>query len=92
MTDSTLETVLRRDRIIVAGALGITIALAWGYVLWLANDMDMGGMDMTRFRMIPAGVGIMLPATAPWKAIEFAYVFAMWAVMMVGMMAPRRPP
>jgi predicted metal-binding membrane protein len=64
MTDSTLESVLRRDRIIVAGALGIIIALAWGYVLWLANDMDMGGMDMTGFRMIPAGMGIMLPATA----------------------------
>src|SRR4029077_14523530 len=92
MTDSALETVLRRDRIIVAGALGIIIALAWGYVLWLANDMDMGGMDMTGFRMIPAGVGIMLPATAPWKAIEFAYVFAMWVVMMVGMMAPSGAP
>jgi predicted metal-binding membrane protein len=61
MTDSTLETVLRRDRFIVAGALGIIIALAWG-VLWLANDMDMGGMDMTGFRMIPAGMRIMLPA------------------------------
>ena len=92
MTDGALETVLRRDRFIVAGALGIIIVLAWSYVLWLANDMDMGGMDMTGFRMIPAGMGIMLPATAPWKAIEFAYVFAMWAVMMVGMMAPSAAP
>jgi predicted metal-binding membrane protein len=92
MTDGILETVLRRDRFIVAGALGIIIALAWSYVLWLAYDMDMGGMDMTGFRMIPAGTGIMLPATAPWKAIEFAYVFAMWAVMMVGMMAPSAAP
>src|SRR6516162_761271 len=92
MTDSTLETVLRRDRFIVAGALGILIALAWSYVLWLANDMDMGGMDMTGFRMIPAGIGIMMPATAPWRAIEFAYVFGMWAVMMIGMMAPSAAP
>ena len=52
------------------------VALAWGYVLWLANDMDMGGMDMTGFRMIPAGIGIMAPANAPWRAIEFAFVFA----------------
>jgi predicted metal-binding membrane protein len=81
MTDSALETVLRRDRIIVAGALVIIVAMAWGYVLWLASDMDMGGMDMTGFRMIPAGIGIMLPATAPWKTIELAYVFAMWAVI-----------
>ena len=92
MTDSTLETVLRRDRFIVGGALGIIVALAWGYVLWLANDMDMGGMDMSGFRMIPAGMGIMMPANAPWSAIEFAYVFAMWAVMMVGMMAPSAAP
>ena len=92
MTDSTLETLLRRDRLIVAGALGIVVALAWGYVLWLANDMDMGGMDMTGFRMIPAGIGIMLPANMPWTAIEFAYVFAMWAMMMIGMMTPSAAP
>ena len=92
MTDGTLETVLRRDRLIVAGALGVIAALAWGYVLWLAADMDMGGMDMSGFRMVPAGMGIMVPATAPWSAIEFAFVFVMWAVMMVGMMAPSAAP
>ena len=41
---------LLRDRLVVAGAI---VALAWGYVLWFAADMDMGGMDMTGFRMIP---------------------------------------
>jgi predicted metal-binding membrane protein len=92
MTDGTLEAVLRRDRLIVAGALAVIAALAWGYVLWLAADMDMGGMDMAGFRMIPAGIGIMAPANAPWRAVEFAFVFAMWAVMMVGMMAPSAAP
>src|SRR5262249_29656600 len=92
MTDGTLETVLRRDRLVVAGALAVLVALAWGYVLWLAADMDMGGMDMTGFRMIPAGMGLMAPANAPWRAIEFSFVFAMWAVMMVGMMAPSAAP
>jgi integrase len=67
--DGTLEAVLRRDRLVVAGAVGVIVALAWGYVLWLAADMDMGGMDMTGFRMIPAGMGIMAPANAPWRAI-----------------------
>ena len=47
MTDSALETVLRRDRWIVGGAIAVIVALAWAYVLWLAQDMDMGGMDMT---------------------------------------------
>src|SRR5215831_6073930 len=92
MTNSTLEAVLRRDRVVVAGALGVIVALAWSYVLCLAADMDMGGMDMTGFRMIPAGIGIMAPVNAPWGAIEFAFVFAMWAVMMVGMMAPSAAP
>jgi predicted metal-binding membrane protein len=107
MTDGTLETVLRRDRLIVAGALGAIAALAWAYVLWLAanmnmggmdmgstnmGDMDMSGMDMSGSRMVPAGIGLLAPAAAPWSAVEFAFVFAMWAVMMVGMMAPSAAP
>jgi len=89
---STLEAVLRRDRLIVASALAVIAALAWAYVLWLAADMDMDGMDMSGFRMVPAGTGLMAPATAPWSAVEFAFVFVMWAVMMVGMMAPSAAP
>ncbi len=92
MTDAALEAVLRRDRAIVAAALFVLAALAWAYVLWLAADMDMGDMDMSGFRMIPAGTALMMPATAPWKATEFALVFAMWAVMMVGMMLPSATP
>ena len=61
-------------------------------MLWLAVDMDMGGMDMSGLRMIPAGLGIMAPASAPWRMIEFAFVFVMWLVMMVGMMAPSAAP
>jgi predicted metal-binding membrane protein len=90
MADGTLETVLRRDRLIVASALGVIAALAWAYVLWLAADMDMAGMDMRGFRMV--GMGMMVPAAAPWSAVEFAFVFVMWAVMMVGMMAPSAAP
>jgi predicted metal-binding membrane protein len=92
MTVAMLENILRRDRIIVAAALAALTALAWTYVLSLAADMDMGGMDMTGFRMVPVGIGIMAPAPAPWQAIEFVYVFAMWAVMMVGMMTPSVAP
>src|SRR5437588_394931 len=85
-------TLVRRDRTIVVGALIVLTVLAWGYVVWLAADMDMGGMDMSGFRMIPAGMGLMIPAAAPWTSIEFAFVFAMWAVMMIGMMAPSVMP
>ena len=39
MTGGTLETVLRRDRLVDAGALGVIAALGVGYVLWLAADI-----------------------------------------------------
>jgi predicted metal-binding membrane protein len=42
MTDSTLETVLRRDRWVVGGAIGIIVALAWSYVLWLGAACPFG--------------------------------------------------
>src|ERR1044071_6941686 len=87
-----LETVLRRDRSVVIAALAVITALAWADILWLAQDMAMDGMDMTGFRMIPAGRGFMMPASAPWQPVEFAYVFAMWAVMMIGMMTPSVAP
>lgn len=92
MTDGALEAVLRRDRLIVAGALVGIAVLAWAYVLWLAADMDMDGMIMSGYRMVPAGMGMMAPAAAPWSAVEFTFVFVMWAVMMVGMMAPSAAP
>src|SRR6516165_4845540 len=85
-------TVLRRDRIVIILALTLLTALAWTYLLWLSSDMGMGGMDMTGFRMIPSGTGLMIPAHMPWQALEFAFVFAMWTVMMVGMMTPSAVP
>src|SRR5215831_20868994 len=90
--NSTLGAVLRRDRSIVIAALAIITALSWGDIIWLANDMAMDGMDMAGFRMIPAGRGLMMPASAPWQPVEFVYVFAMWAVMMIGMMTPSVAP
>src|ERR1017187_1961029 len=92
MTDAMLEVVLRRDRIVVVVALAVITALAWAYVLWIAADMDMGGMEMSGFRMIPAGVGLMAPALAPWRWFEFLLVLLMWIVMMVGMMTPSAAP
>src|SRR5271167_4415061 len=92
MIDAMLEVVLRRDRIVVVVALAVITALAWAYVLWIAADMNMGGMEMPGFRMIPAGVGLMAPALAPWRWFEFPLVLLMWIVMMVGMMTPSAAP
>ena len=91
-TATAFRTLIQRDRILVALALTLLIAVTWSYLLWLSVDMGMGGMDMTGFRMIPSGMGLMIPAHEPWRAMEFALVFIMWTVMMVGMMTPSAAP
>lgn len=93
MKDTALELVLRRDRAVFLAALGVLAALAWAYVLWLAASMegdhtamtDMSGMSM-------AGMDMARPGPRPWGVTEFAFMFVMWAVMMVGMMLPSAAP
>jgi predicted metal-binding membrane protein len=93
--DAGLATLLRRDRLAVAAALTVVMLLAWAYLLWLsaqmaADDMtgmaDMPGMDMS------AMAGAMAPSIRAWSPADFAFMFAMWAVMMVGMMTPSVAP
>jgi predicted metal-binding membrane protein len=95
MTDAAINAVLRRDRTIVLSVIVAATALAWAYVLWLAANMDMGmGSSMgTSMGNTMSGMGAMLkPAFRPWSVIDFAYMFVMWAVMMVGMMMPSVTP
>jgi predicted metal-binding membrane protein len=87
MADATLENLLRRDRVIVAGALVILTILAWAYTLWLARTMN----AMPQAEM--AHMGAMLaPAFKPWTPTDFIVMFVMWTVMMVGMMTPSAAP
>lgn len=67
-----------RDRWLVVAALFAITALALGYTYWLATGFDMSGM--------------MSPEFIPWSAWHFAFMFAMWAVMMIGMMTPSVAP
>src|SRR5262245_52791843 len=59
-------------------------------------EMSMPGMAMspgTRSDMGMAGVSAAAePAFRPWGIADFAFVFIMWAVMMVGMMTPSVSP
>jgi predicted metal-binding membrane protein len=88
-----IEGVLRRDRMVVTASLVLVTTLAWIYVIRLAADMNMGTMDMTGWRMASTGFRmIMLPARQAWTAADFLLMFAMWAVMMVGMMTPSASP
>ncbi len=84
MSVGILEATLRRDRYIVAAALLLITALAWVYLLQLAADMDMPGMDA-------ADMAAMMTPRA-WVPADFGFVLVMWIVMMVGMMTPSAAP
>jgi predicted metal-binding membrane protein len=76
--DVPLEFALRRDRGVIVGALLSLTVLALGYTWWLGTGFDMSGM--------------MSPHFIPWTSWHFAFMFAMWLVMMVGMMTPSVAP
>jgi predicted metal-binding membrane protein len=78
MHDAALEAALRRDRWIVLIALLAISGLALGYTYWLATGFDMSEMMSPQFR--------------PWSAGHFAFMLAMWVIMMVGMMTPSVAP
>jgi len=73
------RTLPRRDRIAIVAALLGTAALAWTWMARMEGDLCMLAM----------GGGAAAPA---WSAGDLALVFAMWAVMMVGMMVPTAAP
>src|SRR6516225_10879817 len=93
MNERALQRILRRDAFLVSTAIVVITALAWIYVIRLAADMDMGGMDMTGMRMISTGFRMaMTSAHKPWTSGDALLMFAMWAVMMIGMMMPSVAP
>jgi predicted metal-binding membrane protein len=78
-----LESLLRRERLIVCGCLVAMVVLSWLYLLHLKAAMDMSGMNMPGMIMVDA---------QQWGATEVVLLFVMWAVMMVAMMVPSATP
>ena len=78
ISPAAFEAALRRDRLFVVIALVAITALSLAYTVWLATGYDMSAM--------------MTPEYAPWSATHFAFMFAMWVVMMIGMMTPSVAP
>ncbi len=82
---SSLERLIKRDRVIVALGLLAILALSWIYLLnasagmrsMLSQAEVMRAMGMTEMQSWPR---------------ELAALFVMWAVMMVGMMLPSAAP
>ncbi len=87
--DDALGALLKRDRAVVATAMVVITLLAWAYILHLAagmGAMPTGGMAMDGMSEA------MGPAMRAWTPALAATMFAMWWVMMVGMMTPSVAP
>lgn len=84
--NSSLASILKRDRLIVlAGLLGIA-ALAWGYMVYEARMMVNTGVCHC------AGMKMAGPDATAWQAVELIPLFLMWTEMMVAMMVPSAAP
>lgn len=79
--DSALEATLKRDRALVLVGLVLAAALSWLYLVLASRDMY-GDMDGLSAWMM----------TGAWNLEYGLLIFAMWVVMMVGMMLPGAAP
>jgi predicted metal-binding membrane protein len=86
MSQAALETLLRRDRVVIGVALAALIGAAWLYLFHVASAMsDMARPDMP-------GMAMAMPAMHAWSWVEVGALVIMWAVMMVAMMTPAAVP
>ena len=76
--DSALESILKRDRVVVWTGLASATTVAWIYLGVAAVGMAEMQAAMTKMKA--------------WGVLDFSLMFLMWAVMMVGMMVPTAAP
>jgi predicted metal-binding membrane protein len=82
MRDRTsLESLLLRDRWLIGGALVAVVAICWVWIVLMARDMY-GAMTGPSAWMM----------TDRWDFPHLALLFAMWVMMMTGMMLPSAAP
>ena len=93
MQESLAERVLRRDRLIVAGLLGLLFLLAALYTVSGAG-MEMSAPKMTGMpgKADPSGMGTDMDMAGAWSFGHALLVFLMWWVMMIAMMLPSVAP
>jgi len=81
-----LTAIGRRDQMLVAGCILVVAAVSWTYLIHLDGQMTASMQtDAVMAKMAKA-------MDARWRASDVVFAFAMWAVMMVGMMVPAAAP
>jgi len=81
-----LDSILKRDRLMVLAGVGLLSASAWGYMVHEAHAMTLTGTCRC------AGLKMSGPDMNAWSAATLAPLFLMWAEMMVAMMLPSAAP
>lgn len=81
-----MESILKRDRLIVAVTLSAATLLAWGYMVREARSMTLTGVCCC------AGMKMSGPDVNPWSPATLLPLFLMWSEMMVAMMVPSAAP
>lgn len=89
MTARAFETLLRRERAIVWGALAVLTLLAWLWVV-LGAGTGMSTIAMTTWQFPPPRPAMMM--SGDWSPAYWLIMLLMWWVMMVAMMVPSAAP
>jgi predicted metal-binding membrane protein len=82
----TTGALARHDRLLILACIVFSTLLAWAYLVHLDRQMS---VDMEHDKMM-AAMGMAM--AMPWSVADMFFTVAMWAVMMVGMMAPSVSP
>ena len=78
---TAIESLLRRDRWLVGAALAVVIVLCWVWIVPMAIDMYGSMSGASEWMMAD-----------DWDFTHLVLLFAMWVVMMAGMMLPSAAP
>ena len=84
--EAALDSLLKRDRWIVAAALAGIAAIAWAHLIYEAHALSATGICRC------LGMQMSGPDTKPWSAATLLPLFLMWAEMMIAMMLPAAAP
>src|SRR6266853_671979 len=82
----SLESLLKRDRVIIVAGLAAITLVAWFYMVHEARGMMSTGVCKC------AGMKMSGPDIQSWSAGQLVPLFLMWAEMMVAMMIPSAAP
>ncbi len=83
---SAIAALPRRDSILIISCISLATILAWLYLIHLDRQMS----PASSYDQAMAAMG--MSSNTPWTATDLFLTFAMWTVMMVGMMAPSATP